>query len=139
MTMGHLLDLIHEDRLNSQSDRMKQYVTSLRQEANDRFQHVVADLFRDAGLEITERVERFGKLRLTRADGNKIGDIDVLAIDRKERVLVAVEVKDFELARTPAELSNEMKKLLDGPKSAAGHHEERLAFLGRIVIKFMPR
>ena len=45
------------------------------------------------------------------------------------KVLLAVEVKDFEFARTPFELSNEIEKLLQGPDSAVHHHEERLTFL----------
>lgn len=125
----YLFDLIHTDRLNSRSDRMKRYVTLLRQEVNDRFQHEVAQLFASAGARVSERVTQFGKLRLLRADGNPMGDVDVLVLDNRQKVMVAVEVKDFELARTPAELSNEMKKLLQGHKSAAGHHEERLSFL----------
>jgi hypothetical protein len=38
-------------------------------------------------------------------------------------------VKDFEFARTPVELGNELEKLLGGGDSAVAHHQERLAFL----------
>jgi hypothetical protein len=125
----YLFDLLHADRLVTRSRRMKEYVTSLRQEANERFQHQVASLYREVVPDVREKVKRIGRLKLARASGDEIGDIDVLVIDDKQKVLVAVEVKDFELARTPAELSNEMKKLFDGPKSASHHHQERLEFL----------
>lgn len=125
----YLVDLIHTDRLDTRSERMRSFVTALRQEANEQFQHEVAAIYRNEYSHVHENLKRIGKLRLARENGEDIGDIDVLVLDEKEKVLLAVEVKDFELARTPVELSNEMRKLLDGPKSAASHHEERLAFL----------
>lgn len=125
----YLLDLLNTDRLNARSQIMKRFITESRQAANREFQHQVAGIFREATPKVLENVTRIGKLRLVRESGEDIGDIDVFAIDETRKVIVAVEVKDFELARTPAELSNEMKKLLDGPKSAVHHHTERLAFL----------
>lgn len=80
-------------------------------------------------MSVRENVKRIGNLKLARKNGDAIGDIDVLVIDRARKVLLAVEVKDFEFARTPFELSNEITKLLDGPNLAAHHHMERLAFL----------
>jgi len=42
---------------------------------------------------------------------------------------LAIEVKDFEFARTPVELKHELDKLFSGKKSASFHHRERLRFL----------
>lgn len=96
----------------------------------DEFNKEIADLFRGAGfIEVYENITEIGRMRLQRANGEPIGDIDVLIIDRSKKVLLAIEVKDFEFARTPAELSNEKAKLLDGEDSAASHHGERLKFL----------
>lgn len=128
---GHyLLDLVHT-RLEPQSDAMKRYVTTLRQEANLAFQREVAALYRTVVPDVRENVKRIGKLRLARSNNEDIGDIDVFVLDERNKVMVAVEVKDFEFARTPVELAGEMTKLLVGDKSAAHHHAERLAFLKR--------
>jgi hypothetical protein len=109
---------------------MRQYVTRTRQAANAEFKRSVADFYRVQGpTEVRENVKRLGKLKLARSDGREIGDIDVLVIDIPKKVLLAIEVKDFEFARTPFELSNEVSKLLIGPHSAVSHHEERLEFL----------
>jgi hypothetical protein len=109
---------------------MREYVTAARKAATADFNHEVASFYRSSGFDdVRENVKRIGKLRLARANGEAIGDIDVLVIDRARKVLLAVEVKDFEFARTPFELSNEIGKLLVGPDSAAHHHEERLTFL----------
>jgi len=126
----YLIDQILSARLKTQSDRMRKYVTATRRSANDDFAHEVASFYRSRGFEdVRENVQRLGKLKLARPNGDAIGDIDVLVIHRTTKVLKAVEVKDFEFARTPFELSNEITKLLEGPDSAAHHHEERLSFL----------
>ena len=49
-------------------------------------------------------------------------------IDRSRRVLLAVEAKDFEFARTPQELANEVEKLIGEHGSASTHHLERIGF-----------
>jgi hypothetical protein len=108
----------------------RSFMTSARRAASDDFNRQVADLYRQTGCDrVQENVKRFGSLRLRRANGQDIGDIDVLATDRSKKVLLAVEVKDFEFARTPFELSNEVDKLLSNEDSAKSHHEERLAFV----------
>lgn len=129
---GHyLLDLVHAGRFDARSPVMKRYVTRVRQEANLAFQRKVADLYRAVGGDVCENVTRIGKLRLARSNGESIGDIDALVLDHRQKVMLAVEVKDFEFARTPVELRNEMRKVFVGEKSAVHHHGERLAFLKR--------
>lgn len=127
---GYLLDLVQSGRLKATTPRMKRYITTTRQQGNDDFKREVADFCRSLGYsDVRENVTRFGRLRLTRRNGEDIGDIDVLVIDRSNKVMLAIEVKDFEFARTPFELSNEIAKLLEGRHSAAHHHHERLTFL----------
>lgn len=130
---GHyLLNQVLSARLDAVSDDMKRYITATRQLANRDFNRQVADLFRsEADLDVRENVKKVGRLRFARDNGQLIGDIDVLVIDRSHKVLLAVEAKDFEFARTPLELSNEVAKLLDGEGSALHHHLERLDFLRR--------
>lgn len=134
----YLVNLVFSGRLKGQSELMRQYVTLTRQKGNADFNHEVAELFRSHGCEdVRENVKRFGRLCLTRPNGDDIGDIDVLVVDKVNKVLLAVEVKDFEFARTPSELSNEIAKLLDGPSSAAHHHKERLNFLRGNLAKVL--
>jgi hypothetical protein len=61
-----------------------------------------------------------------------LGDIDVLAVNPKKRVLWAVEVKDLAFARNPAELANELENIFrtQGNKRASvDKHLERVAWL----------
>lgn len=136
----YLLDQMMSARLKANSTAMKHYVAAVRREANDDFNHQVANLYRQAGCdEVRENVKRFGSIRLQRANGEDIGDIDVLVVDRTNKVLVLVEVKDFEFARTPFELSNELEKLLGEDDSATSHHQERVTFvkanLARVLVE----
>jgi hypothetical protein len=109
---------------------MKRYISHVRSEANNEFNQNVAQFYRTAGyLDVRENIRRFGPIRLVRANGQDIGDIDVFVVDRDKMVLLAIEVKDFEFARTPFELSNEIAKLVGEEGSAISHHQERLTFL----------
>ena len=54
-----------------------------------------------------------------------LGDVDVLVVDTRRHRVLAVETKDFEQARTPFKLSNELKKLFDG-RLRWNHHSERI-------------
>lgn len=129
-TSRYLIDQVLSARLKTRSEPMKQYITRTRQEANREFNRQVADVYRQAGQpDVRENVKRLGRLRIARPNGDELGDVDVLVVDRKNKVLLAVEVKDFEFARTPFELSNEIEKLLGDTGSAAAHHHERLTFM----------
>jgi hypothetical protein len=108
---------------------MQQFIASIKREASNDFNRRVAEAFSTIGFDdVREQVKRLGKISLQRSGGEDIGDIDVFVIDRSRHVLLAVEVKDFETARTPFELRNEVNKLV-GEGSAATHHAERLDFL----------
>ena len=123
----YLFDQVMSGRLKATSATMKRYISSVRKEGSDEFNRRVADFFRGLGYDdVRENVVKFGGFRLRRPNGEDLGDVDVLVLDKSEMVLLAVEVKDFEFARTPIELSNEIEKLLEGSRSAAHHHAERL-------------
>ncbi len=125
-----LLALVLAGRLKARSTQMKSYITEQRQAQNLEFNRSVADLYRAANrFVVFENVKKLGSLRLERRPGEDIGDVDVLVIDPSTKVVVAIETKDFELARTPAELRNEVDKLFEGDSSALAHHQERLRFL----------
>jgi hypothetical protein len=114
-------------RLKAQTSAMKRFMGASRAIEPEVFNDDVAAVFADqADLIVRSRVKKFGKLRLARANGEDLGDIDVLIADTRRRRLVAVETKDFETARTPSELARELAKLLTGPKSANGLHAARV-------------
>ncbi len=133
MRAGHyLLQQVLSDRLKVvRSEEMRRYITRSRQAETAAFNDEVARAFNGAeSSQVWKNVKRIGNVKLARPNGDEIGDIDVLVIDVAERVVLAVETKDFEFARTPFELQSEIKKLLGENDSAVTHHSERLTFLG---------
>jgi hypothetical protein len=126
----YLFDQILADRIGSKSKPMQLFIADARRAVALAFQHEVANLFRNVETcDVRENVKKIGRLRLTRSEGEDIGDIDVFVIDHASKLLLAIEVKDFEFARTPVELKHELDKLFIGDKSTLFHHKERLRFL----------
>ncbi len=125
-----LLEQINTARLRPQSSEMKSYIQQLRSQRNQQFVTKVADLYRqDPSNEVTEEVTSFGNIALERENGEQIGDIDVLVINRTKKVVALIEAKDYALARTAQELGSEIGKLFESQKSAASHHLERVRWV----------
>jgi hypothetical protein len=127
-----LVDLVTSERLNANSSEMKGLMTRLRQAETLAFAQSVADLCRDRDMLVDTSVRTIGGARIVRANGEDLGDIDVLAIDLTASTIYAFECKDLEVARTPAELDNELRSTFraGGPKrSAAEKHVERVAWI----------
>ncbi|HTE84777.1 MAG TPA: hypothetical protein VK821_08585, partial [Dehalococcoidia bacterium] len=122
----YLLDLCMTGRLKARSELMKRVITSMRQKDGEAFNDTVADLLNRPATIVKKRVRRIGSLRIARPNGEDLGDIDVLVVNKQTRRITAVETKDLEFARTPAELSNEVSKLAMGSHSTAHKHRDRM-------------
>lgn len=129
----NLLRLIFNCRLKARTQEMKAFMSRVKNRESEAFNDAVADIFAERGLVVRRRVDKIGSLRIEDVPGEPLGDIDVLVADSKGRRLLAVETKDFELARTPFELSNEVEKLFFGNHSAVARHEKRAKWLERHV------
>ena len=126
----NLLSLIQSGRLKADSSEMRSYIGSMRSKETEAFNDEVADAFATReGLVVRRRVDQIGSARIERSPAEPLGDVDVLVLDVRRRHVLAVETKDFEQARTPFELSNELEKLFQGEDSAVHHHSERLEWL----------
>ncbi len=126
----YLMQQLISARYPATSDEMRRFVGRITHQAGEEFNARVANALREAGFEdVRERVQKIGKLRLLRPNGQEMGDVDVLVIDRSRLVLLVVEAKDFEFARTPQELGNEVEKLIGERGSASTHRLERIEFL----------
>jgi hypothetical protein len=68
---GHyLLEQLNAGRFEPHSEGMRFYMTKVRQQANEAFNHEVAELFRSVdGVTVLENIDKFGKLRLAREGG----------------------------------------------------------------------
>jgi hypothetical protein len=135
--LGHILN----GRLPAQRPAMRQLISDLQHEVSEEFNARVAREFREAGYEVREKVKRFGRLRIERDHGQDLGDIDVLVLDRPSRRLIAVEVKCFAGARTPAEFGHELDALVRPTRqsrSTVEKHAERTQWLRDHLPEVLP-
>lgn len=125
--------LVIDGYLKAESPGMRALIGRLRNEDGRQFNKSVTELFeRQAGLIVRSQVKKIGRLRIERRRGEDLGDIDVLVADPADRRLRAVEAKDLAIARTPAELSNELAETFqssDGHQAAIDRHAERVDWL----------
>ena len=129
---GYLATLCTSGRLRAQSPEMLELMGKFNHYDGEAFNNKVADLF-------VKRFNPYVRRRVTKIktdSGNAIppGDIDVLAADKKRKVLYVVECKDLALARTPADLSNELLNLFvgqGGRKSTMAKYEARVEWVMR--------
>lgn len=135
-----------QGRANTQE--MRHYISEARGKINDDFARSVAVKLSGLGMETRMSVKKIGTRRISDVNGSDLGDVDILAAHAKSRSILAIEAKDFEIARTPAEMSNELKKLFLGKKGKKGKkstvelHGNRIEWLVRniddVVASFYP-
>ena len=133
MAAGYLTSLCTGGRLIARTRAMRQAMGAFHTYQGDLFNRRVANLYRTApGLLVQERVKKVGGRRIARANGQDLGDLDVLVADPSARVLTPVETKDLYAALTPPELRNEMDRLFgsaDGTPGDLDRFAERVGWV----------
>ncbi|WP_448060805.1 hypothetical protein [Cellulomonas hominis] len=120
---------------SAKTHAMKAYISETRSRINDDYAAEVAARLRHLGLSAELSVNKIAGVRITGPGGLDLGDIDVLAWHPETRTVLAVEAKDFEVARTPAEISHEIAKLFTGKqgkkveRSTVEKHTRRVDWL----------
>jgi hypothetical protein len=102
-------------------------------------QQVAAVLRGVPGARVKTRVTHIGSVEIAGPQG-PLGDIDVLAAFPSHNVIILVEANNFNGARTPAELKNEIDSLFKGEKSTVSKHSRRVAWIKKnlpIVLSWL--
>lgn len=126
--MNYLRQLCLSGRIKTKSVELKRVTGTWREQEAKAFEQSVAAIISDlTGVQAKLRFRKLGKLKLFE-DGKNLGDIDVLAVVPSARVVLIVECKDLALARTPAEIQNQLKALVEsssGKPSTVDQHSAR--------------
>lgn len=139
------VDSLLSGRLQAQAKtiEMKQCISEARTQINDAFAHDVSTQLSALGISTMISVKKIGKRRIVDALGQDLGDIDILGAHTASKTIIAVEAKDFEVARTPSELTHEVQKLFAGTakkKATVELHSRRLDWLrehlGEVIAEF---
>ncbi|MCL3861751.1 hypothetical protein [Actinotalea sp. K2] len=114
-------------RLRANSKAMRSALAAQRDRKGSAFERRIEADSRTLGMLAVRRgFTRAGTLNLKDVEGEDLGDIDVL-VATPAGVLVAIEAKDLETARTPSELVREVASLSTGPKAATERLSRRVA------------
>ena len=115
---------------DASSDELKSYLGKPTSRRGPRFEKEVAKVFQgNSELGVFENRKHVGDLGLRDANGNEIGDIDVLVIDHERQVFLVVEAKDLSEARSPAKIRGERDRLFGPKESIVAKHLKRVAFV----------
>lgn len=118
-TASFWLEQFNTGRLQAKTKPMKAALNKIRNAKGDSFELTVANGLKTAGLTgVRSRLSRIGRHDFRNIDGADLGDIDAIGVDERNRRIYVIEAKDFEVARTPAELANEIDNLLTSNKAA---------------------
>jgi len=127
---GHnLLALINEGRLKANRREMKIILSEINDNRSANFNDNVFNLFKqNSNLIVNKNIKKIGKTHIRDSKGLDLGDIDVLVINPKKRVIEVVECKDLALARTPNEMRTELENLFEGGRhrSIVERHQRRV-------------
>lgn len=129
----YLGNLVINGYLKAESPRMRALAGRLRDEDGRQFNKSVTELFEQhEGLIVRSQVKKIGRQRIQRRPGEDLGDIDVLVADLAAQRLRAIEAKTLAIARTPAELANELAETFESSathQAAIDRHVERVRWL----------
>jgi hypothetical protein len=121
---------------------LKQWLSRFRNSKGNAFNHLVATQVQTIpGVAVRLQIRKLAGHRLME-NGQDLGDIDVLVANPKTRQIIAIECKNFVIARTPLEVKSELETLLGTQetkeKSSVYKHTKRLNWLERnldVVLK----
>ncbi|KPV58162.1 hypothetical protein QJ48_18145 [Paenibacillus sp. A3] len=133
-SLYYFVSLFFNGTFKAKCLEMKQYISKYVNETGEKFNQKVEEYFRLNGdLIVRSQVKKIGKHKIQSENG-ELGDIDVLVINPKKRIIWLVECKDLNRARTPYEIHHEHCKLfIDsvGDSCIVTKHKRRADWLER--------
>ena len=133
LSARQFLVLFTSGRFKAKTTGLLKAIGSIRKIFARQFEDEVAAIIQgDPGLVVRKRIEKFGKARMIDPSGETLGDIDVLVAIPHRHLLVLIECKDFEFARTPREIQNQLIEVFkgsSGSRSVIDKHQRRVAWV----------
>ncbi|MCK8503235.1 hypothetical protein [Myxococcus fulvus] len=133
LARDYLLGICLNGRIRARTKQLQWCNGQLNQLHGREFNDSVATVLSSMpGLLVRRRVKKVGGLRVTRASGEDLGDVDVLVAVPSRRRIIAIEAKSLAMARTPAEFANALESTFesrDDNSCAVDRHIERVAWL----------
>lgn len=111
----YLLDLLQSGRMKATSTPLRQWLGEINRQRGLSFNRQVASFLRRLNIgRVQEQVKVFGQVRMSDDLGQDLGDIDVIVVDERRRMVSCIECKNFAVARTAAEIHALFERLEKG-------------------------
>ncbi|HII07744.1 MAG TPA: hypothetical protein HA349_10655 [Methanotrichaceae archaeon] len=139
----NLIGLCTSGRLKAKSTEMKRVLSEINNDRGRKFNDTIINAFKkNSGFIVKANIKKIGAKRLQDSNGGDLGDIDILVVNTKKRRLKIVECKDLALARTPHEMSIEIKNLFEGSRSKrpiVERHQRRVDWIRKNLKDVLAR
>ena len=127
----YITDLIYSGKFKANSDTMKKLCGRITKDKGDEFNDIIFHMIEDMGVfSVYQKVKKINGKKISH-DGNDLGDIDILIIDKETGRLIVTEVKNFRYSRNPYEIQQEHEKMfVDGSSSCfVTKHKKRITWI----------
>jgi len=129
IAVDNFITLLRNNRLINKlkNQNLKRILSEFSSISNINFVKKVKMMFENkSDYDVYENVRKIGKTKIMAVNGNDLGDIDVLVIDRRKHNILFIECKDLLLSRTPYEMNSELTKVFNSDNSQMKKHLLRL-------------
>lgn len=131
--LEYVTDLIYSGKFTAESKEMVELIGKISKSRGGAFNELIVDIIQDMNeFTIFPNVKKINGKKISNLQGNTLGDIDILIIDKVTDKIIAAEVKDFHFSRNPYEIQQEYLKMFvdkDKIKSFATKHTRRVEWL----------
>lgn len=124
----YIIDAINEGKFKAKSKKMKKLIGDISNRRGEAFNDAVYEKIKKCGFKVFKNIKKINKKKITDENRNELGDIDILYIIPKKKVIVVGEVKDFNFSKSPHEMQLEYEKMFkdtDTKKSFVTKHQRR--------------
>lgn len=135
-----LLSLINEGKLKSKTQLMKDYESTRNNVKGKRFNDQVYNyLLSFNSLIVKKNLKKVNRKFISDENNNTLGDIDVLYISIKKRIIGVIETKNFNMSKNYYEIQNEYKEMFDQNNSKCFYnkHKKRVDWVKEHINDFI--
>lgn len=135
-----LLSLINEGKLKSNTKLMKDYESIRNNVKGKQFNEQVYNyLLSFDSLIVKKNLKKVNKKFISDKNNNTLGDIDVLYISIKKKIIGVIETKNFNISKNYYEIQNEYKEMFDQNNSKCFYnkHKKRVNWVNEHINDFI--
>ncbi|EPB9401706.1 hypothetical protein ACRTAA_000385 [Clostridium perfringens] len=123
------MNSISEGTFKAKSKKLKILIGKVSNERGEDFNNSVYYKIKELDIQVFKKIKKINNKKIADISGNTLGDLDILYIIPKKKLIVVGEVKDFNFSKSPYEMDQEYKKMFldtEKEKCFATKHKRRV-------------